>query len=237
MTDWVIHRQFLRTKRQNLNATLGLLPAPHRGLFMKEVAKKPYGSALRYYLRERVPSWPDAMIEDFASSILAEYNAIRNARGVYVRKDKNAPVKPFESDMLQSRELINRAFRYARPSGCATEIHFTTGKTGILGAAVSGTGRAYKIRLSPAYKRLIDKIGVCAYRHNVILNGFLVLKPFDDASIWCCEVEDTKKIERKTIYLGRYKNDTVGHSVLASCLTALEKVVAQKCIAEMRGED
>lgn len=235
MTDWVILRQFLRTKKRNLNSLFALMPRPERAKVAKELKEKAYDSAMRYALRSRFPAWPDVMIEDFGGSLIRDYNAVKNARNTF-RRVGRADYNPVKNHWEDSLETIRRAFRAARPMGAAVEAEVGRGKTRLLGSVVSLNRPRFDISLSPAYKRTTDRIGTTTYKHYVILSGFLVLEPFEDGKVWCCEVVDTKERKPKTIYLGRHDEDLVAHSNLAACITALEKVVTKKCMLAMRGE-
>lgn len=234
MTNWVVQRKFLKIEREAFAALLSIIPGDKRALVMNEVKQKPYASAVRYFLRNHFPDWPDAMIEDYGNSLLRGFNAIRNARNT-ARWSSQPFYSPLKRAWSQSLEDIQWAFRSARPSGTTVEAEMTIGKTTITGSLQSGRRVTYKMLLSPAYKRLTDKIGIKVYKHYVILEGFLVMKPFDGGEIWCCRVEDTKKQERKTVYIGRNEDDFVAHSNLAACITYLEKAVATKCLLAFRG--
>ena len=233
MTDWVIQRQFLRAKRDCIVRSLSMVPPDKRAMVIKSIKDKPYMSSTRYMLRQHFPAWPDVMIEDFGTCLIHDLNAIRNARSSLARTGREL-YDPLKQHWAQSLEIIQRAFRMARPSGVGVEPERTTGKTGIIGSTHSANRAHYKIKLSPAYKRVTDKIGTTVYKHYVILDGFLAMKPFEDGEIWCCEVEDTKARQRKTIYLGRHMQDYVAHVRMSTCIGFLEKEVAKKCIAEMR---
>lgn len=235
MTNWVILQQFLRTKQRSLQSLFDLIPRPARAHVAKVMKDKTHDSAIRYALRERFPAWPDVVIEDFGGSLIRDYNAVRNARRTVQRVGKT-DYNPVQKHWDESLETIQRAFRTARPAGAAVEGTMTSGKTHRIGSVNSMGRPTFSIAISPAYKRTTDRIGTTTYKDYVILSGFLVLEPFEDARVWCCEVEDAKKREHKTIYLGRHDEDFVAHSNIAACITALEKVVAKKCIAAMRGE-
>jgi len=235
MTDWAIQRQFLLAKRECLMRVLNMLPADKRALVIKSIKDKPYMSATRYMLRQHFPDWPDVMIEDFGTCLIHDFNAVRNSRNSLARLGRDW-YDPLKMHWVKSLEAIQQAFRMARPSGATVEPERTVGRTGITGSAPFANGKrtAYKVKLSPSYKRFTDKIGITVYKHHVILSGFLALKPFEDGEIWCCEVEDTKARERKTIYIGRHMHDYVAHVRMSTCIGSLEKEVAKKCIAEMR---
>ena len=235
MTNWVIHREFLRTKRECFSRLLNMVPPKLRAPLAKEIKAKAYMSAIRYFLRANLPAWPDVMIEDFGGSLIHDYTSIRNARGSLSRMGRGE-YDPLKQHWVDSLETIQRAFRSARPSGAGVEAVRTSGKTHKLGSVMSVGRPQFKIALSPAYKRTTDRIGTTTYKHYVILNGFVVLEPFEDGKVWCCEVEDAKERKPKTIYLGRHGDDFVAHSNLAACITFLEKVVTKKCMLAMRGE-
>jgi hypothetical protein len=235
MTDWVILQQFLRTKERSLKSLFDLVPSAKRVKVAKAMKEKTYDSAIRYALREHFPAWPDVVIEDFGGSLIRDYNAVRNARRTVQRVGK-ADYNPVQKHWDESLETIRRAFRTARPAGAAVECAMTRGKTHKIDSVMSVGRPIFNIALSPAYKRTTDRIGTTTYKNYVILSGFLVLEPFEDARVWCCEVEEAKERKHKTIYLGRHDEDFVAHTNLAACITNLEKVVTKKCIAAMRGE-
>ena len=234
MTNWVILQQFLRIKQRSLRSLFDIIPREKRVKVVKAMKEKTYDSAIRYALREHFPAWPDVVIEDFGGSLIRDYNAVRNARRTVQRVGK-ADYNPVQKHWEESLETIRRAFRTARPAGAAVECTMTSGKTHRIDSVMSVGRPIFNIALSPAYKRITDRIGITTYKHYVILSGFLVLEPFEDGKVWCCEVEEAKRREQKTIYLGRHGDDFVAHSNLAACITALEKVVTKKCIAAMKG--
>jgi hypothetical protein len=241
MIDRIVQRRFLAAKRECLNRLLALAPADKRVALIKKVKAKAYGSAVRYYLRANFPSWPDVMIEDYGSALINDYTSIKNSRTSLASSGK-AGYDPIEKHWEDSLETIRRAFRTARPSGAGVEGQKTSRKTYAIGSVMAIQRPVFTIAISPAYKRLTDRIGTTFYKNYVILSGFHVLAPFDDAEVWCCDVMDAKERKTKTIYLGRHgakgdEIDFVAHTNLAACITAIEKVVAKKCMLAMRGEE
>jgi hypothetical protein len=239
MINRIVQIRFLVAKRECLNRLLAIAPADKRVALIKEVKAKAYGSAVRYFLRANFPSWPDVMIEDYSTALISDYTSIKNARAS-LAKERAGKYDPLSRHWDASLEVIRRAFRSARPRGAGVEGQRTSGATSLVGSVMSVGRPSFTIALSPAYKRLTDRIGVTYYKHYAILGGFKVLEPFENSEVWCCNVVDTKERQTKTIYLGRYgteqdEREYVAHSNLAACITYLEKVVTNKCMAAMRG--